>query len=73
MASKLKKVKAKTHKATNKRFKVSASGKIMHLGQGAGNGHSNSYKNRRQRLTTKSMRAMGSNKERIKVLRLLGK
>lgn len=73
MATKLKKVKAKTHKATSKRFKLSGTSKLMHLGQGAGNGHRRSYKNRRQRTSAQSMRAANSKKESKKILRLLGR
>lgn len=71
--SKVKKVKAKTHKASAKRFKVTASGKVRHLGQGAGNGHSNNYKNARQKRSPKGPRALASIKESAKILRLLGK
>ncbi len=70
--TKVKKVKAKTHKATAKRFKVSAGGMLRHIGQGGGNGHSNNYKNRRQKRSPRSMRALSSGKETRKLLRLLG-
>lgn len=73
MASKIKKVKAKTHKATAKRYKVTAGGKLMHIGQGGGNGHSNSYKNRRQRVSARVSRALSGNAETNKLLRLMGK
>lgn len=73
MASKVKKIKQKTHKATAKRFKVTAGGLVMHLGQGAGKGHGNSYMNRRQRRSPKGMRALGATKEIRKIRRLLNK
>lgn len=71
--SKVKKVKQKTHKATKKRFKRSATGKILHLPQGAGNGHSNSYKNHRQRTADQGENALNAKKEVQKINTLLGK
>lgn len=70
MATKIKKVKAKTHRATAKRLRVSGGGKVIHRGQGAGNGHSMSFKNRRQRKAPRKLRALNSAREirRIKVL-----
>lgn len=73
MSSKLKKTKQKTHKATAKRFKLTASGKLRHIGQGGGNGHSNSYKNRRQKRNPKRVNALASKKEAAKVMRLISK
>lgn len=73
MTSKVKKVKAKTHKATAKRFSISAGGKLRHIGQGGGNGHSNSYKSRRQKRNSKRVNALVSKKEAAKMMRLLGK
>ncbi len=73
MSHKIKKIKAKTHKATSKRMRVSSSGKIMHLGQGSGNGHSNSYKNRRQKKSSKGIRSLGSSRQSKLVLRLVGR
>lgn len=71
--SKLKKHKTKTHKASKKRFKVSKTGKVMHLPQGGGNGHSNNFKNRRQRNADKGENSLASGKEAAKIRTLLGK
>lgn len=73
MASKIRKVKAKTHKATAKRFKLTAGGQLRHIGQGGGNGHSNSYKNRRQKRNPKRVNPLISKKEASKMMRLMGK
>jgi ribosomal protein L35 len=73
MAAKVKKVKAKTHKATVKRFKLTANGQLRHIGQGGGNGHSNSYKSRRQKRNPKRVSALVSAKETRKMMRLVGK
>ena len=61
--TKLKKIKFKTHKASSKRFRVTATGLLMHLPQGGGNGHSRNYKNRRQRAAAKNINALRSNKQ----------
>jgi ribosomal protein L35 len=71
MASKLKKNKRKTHKATAKRFKVTKGGKVMHTPQGGGNGHSKSYANRRQRKAVKVVHALTSNLEARKIKTLM--
>jgi len=67
-----KKIKQKTHKASKKRFKVTGTGKVRHLGQGAGNGHSNNYKTRKQKRSPKGMRALKSVKEAKKIKLLMG-
>lgn len=67
--TKVKKLKLKTHKASSKRFKVTATGQLMHLPQGGGNGHSRNYKNRRQRAAGKNVNALRSNKQ-SKTIRL---
>jgi large subunit ribosomal protein L35 len=48
-------IKAKTHKATKKRFKVTATGKVMH--KACGSSHLNSHKSGKQirRLRKKKM------------------
>lgn len=69
--SKLKKVKQKTHKATKKRFKKTASGKIMHEVQGAGSGHSRSYMNRRQKKARRGADSLSASKEHKKISNLL--
>lgn len=72
--SKVKKVKQKTHKTTAKRFKVSGSGKVMHLPQGSGHGSAHNYMTRRQRKARKSVKTeTESNKESKKIKQLLGK
>jgi ribosomal protein L35 len=72
MASKVKKVKVKTHKASSKRFSLTKNGKVMHQPQGGGNGHSNNYKNRRQRSADKGAVSLTSKKESAKIRSLLG-
>lgn len=67
----MKKIKAKTHKATKKRFKVTGSGKVLHRGQGD-NGHSKNYESRRQKRNPRRIRALTSGKEANKIKRLLG-
>jgi large subunit ribosomal protein L35 len=67
-----KKIKQKTHKASKKRFKVTGTGKVRHLGQGSGNGHSNNYKSRKQKRSPKGMRALSSKKESRKIKSLIG-
>lgn len=66
------KIKAKTHKASKKRFKLTATGKVRHIGQGGGNGHSNNYKSRKQKRSPKAMRALQSTKEANKIKALIG-
>lgn len=70
--SKVKKNKLKTHKASKKRFKKSATGAIMHQPQGGGNGHSNSYKNRRQRKADDGKNSLQARKEVKKISTLIG-
>ncbi len=70
--SKVKKNKQKTHKASAKRFKTSnplgnRTPKVMHRGQGDGNGHSNNYKSRSQKVSAKGARALKSGKESRKI------
>lgn len=67
----MKKIKAKTHKATKKRFKVTGTGKVIHRAQGD-NGHSKNYESRRQKRNPRRPRALGSGKESRKIKRLLG-
>lgn len=69
--AKVKKIKAKTHKATVKRFKVTRTGKVLHRTQGD-NGHGKNYENRRQKKAHKAEGQLSSGKESRKVKRLLG-
>ncbi len=71
MAKKVKNYKMKTHKASKKRFKVTATGKLIHGGQDGGNAAS--YKNRRQKKSSKSQRALSATKEQKKIRNLIGK
>jgi ribosomal protein L35 len=66
------KIKAKTHKATAKRFKKSGSGKIMHLPQGGGNGHSRNFMNRRQRKAKAGATALAATRQVRTISRMLG-
>lgn len=74
--SKLKKNKMKTHKASAKRFKATnpkgnRNPVVMHRAQGDGNGHSNNYKDRREKRNPKRARGLNSAKEARKIMRLI--
>ncbi len=70
---KVKKVKIKTHKATKKRFKRTGSGLIKHRPQRAGNGHSKSYQNSRQKDAVKGENVLQAKSEIKKINTMLGK
>jgi ribosomal protein L35 len=71
--TKVKKLKLKTHKSSSKRFKVTGTGKLMHLPQGGGNGHSKSYKNRRQKSAVKGKNSLQNKSEQKRIRLILGK
>jgi ribosomal protein L35 len=64
-------MKLKTHKATSKRFRKSASGKILHYTQGD-NSHLKANKNRAEKARKKGIHSL-TNKGDIKTIsKLLG-
>ena len=60
--------KLKTHKATQKRFKITGTGKIMHMHQGKS--HLRIAKSKRVRRSYDKMEVMSST-ERKKIMRLI--
>jgi ribosomal protein L35 len=65
-------MKQKTHKATSKRFKKTANGKLLHYTQGD-NSHLKVNKNRAEKARKKGAHAL-TNKTQIKMInKLLGK
>ena len=66
------KMKLKTHKATSKRFRKTATGKLLHYTQGD-NSHLKAHKNRAEKARKKGIHAL-TNKGDIKTItKLLGK
>ncbi len=68
---KIKKVKAKTHKSSAKRFKISATGKLKHRAQGD-NGHAKGFQSRKEKSGARKDHYLASAKETRKIKRLLG-
>lgn len=62
--------KIKTHKASSKRFKLSASGKVKHNVQG--NNHLKAGKNRAQKTRKKGFKVLNSKNEIAKIIKLTG-
>lgn len=62
--------KQKTHKATAKRFKLTKGGKVMHNRQGD-NAHLKANKTAKQKARKKGTTALGSKRERKKIISLL--
>jgi large subunit ribosomal protein L35 len=62
--------KGKTHKATSKRFKLTATGKVMHKRQGD-NTHLKTRKNRGQKVRLNKQGELSNKKESNKVKRLM--
>lgn len=69
--AKVKKIKAKTHKSTAKRFKLTATGKLKHRSQGD-NGHAKGFQARREKRNARKSHVLASSKEARKLSRLLG-
>lgn len=69
--AKVKKIKAKTHKSTAKRFKITASGKVKHRAQGD-NGHAKGFQSRREKRNARQAHVLASGTESRKISRLLG-
>ncbi len=69
--SKVKKVKQKTHKASSKRFKITAGGKVTHRGQGD-NGHSKNYEGRREKRNPRQTKTLSAKGEIRKIKQLIG-
>jgi ribosomal protein L35 len=65
-------MKQKTHKATSKRFRVTAGGKLMHNSQGD-NSHLKANKDRGQKARKKGQHVLGNTAETAKIIKLLGK
>jgi ribosomal protein L35 len=66
------KQKAKTHKATAKRFKLSGSGSLRHNKQGD-NAHLKTNKSKAQKLRQKGKKALASKTEANKLIKLMNK
>jgi ribosomal protein L35 len=66
------KIKTKTHKASAKRFTLTGTGKVAHLPQGGGHGHSRNYMSRRQRKARNGKNFLSNGKEIRLITRLLG-
>jgi ribosomal protein L35 len=65
-------MKSKTHKASQKRFKLSASGKLMHNSQ-FDNSHLKANKDRGIKARKKGQHALGATGEVNKILKLMVK
>ncbi len=65
-------MKAKTHKATQKRFKLTGTGKIMHNSQGD-NSHLKANKNRAQKNRKKGANELTSKGDSTKIIKLMAK
>ncbi|MFQ5492715.1 MAG: 50S ribosomal protein L35 [Candidatus Dojkabacteria bacterium] len=64
--------KIKTHKATAKRFKLTAKGRVRHNKQGD-NAHLKAHKSRAQKKRKKGKTDLGSANQARKIKKLLGK
>lgn len=62
--------KAKTNKAAKKRFKLTATGKVVHRSQGD-NSHLKAGKSRAQKVRSKTSKALGSKKQLKKIKSLI--
>lgn len=62
--------KIKTHKATQKRFKISPKGKLLHYTQGD-NAHLKANKDRGEKARGKGSHALGGNGDVIKLIKLM--
>lgn len=65
-------MKAKTHKATQKRFKLTGTGKIVHNSQGD-NSHLKANKSRAQKKRKKGVNELSSKGEQKKIIKLMVK
>ncbi len=65
-------MKQKTHKATSKRFRLTATGKLLHNSQGD-NSHLKANKDRGQKARKKGQHSLGNQTETAKIIKLLGK
>lgn len=66
------KTKIKTHKATKKRFKLTAKNKLMHNTQGD-NAHLKTNKYRGEKTRGKGTHVLSSSGDRKRILKLLNK
>jgi len=66
------KIKFKTHKATSKRFKKTASGKLMHYSQGD-NSHLKTNKNRSEKARKKGAHALACKGDIKNITKIMGK
>jgi ribosomal protein L35 len=65
-------MKAKTHKATQKRFKLTAKGKLMHYTQGD-NSHLKANKDRGEKARGKGNHALAGKGDVKKLIKLMSK
>lgn len=65
-------MKMKTHKATQKRFKLTAGGKLMHNSQGD-NAHLKANKDRGEKARKKGHHELGITGEKLKIIKLMAK
>lgn len=65
-------MKNKTHKATQKRFKLTASGKLMHNSQGD-NSHLKANKDRGIKARKKGQHQLGAAQDRNNLIKLMVK
>lgn len=65
-------MKSKTHKATQKRFKLTGTGKLMHNSQGD-NAHLKANKDRGEKARKKGQHSLSAVGERSKIIKLMVK
>jgi ribosomal protein L35 len=65
-------MKAKTHKATQKRFKITPSGKLMHFSQGD-NSHLKANKDRGEKARKKGSHVLAGKGDVKKLIKLMSK
>ena len=65
------KIKFKTHKATSKRFKKTATGKLMHYSQGD-NSHLKTNKNRSEKARKKGAHALAGKGDIKNITKIMG-